>query len=351
MIKNIHTNPFLLNDLNIKLNNKKDAKESNSLNFEGKLLSDIPSQKLHPSLFGVNLNNNEISFNGKIRIPSFPIEDIEFIQGLLNRCKYGKANLIKTPGNFRIEYDEKFVKLHNFRIPDEGSDIHGICEELTYKVGKILQEKFGEKYLFYDVKTVHPKYCFDHHCLIALNNNEESRQKVSKLIQNSQAGFKLAQEMIDKIQNGNFNFGDMIKIEEQLKKLAPSSEDIEGSLFIDPSFNKIQKFSSDGIMEKHLKIAIFDLEEINPSKHEPYCFPNIVPEFGIPLGFVKDLAPKLCQELGQEAILVMKFTKNDKLFSSTIESLSENGFFEVIDNIETKLGEDNPIVKFLKNLK
>jgi len=56
LLLNIQNNLAMPKSLNIKYNNKIVSKESNNCSFTGQFLSDIPSQKIHPQLFGIKVN-------------------------------------------------------------------------------------------------------------------------------------------------------------------------------------------------------------------------------------------------------------------------------------------------------
>lgn len=124
----------------------------------------------------------QISMTGqaKIRRDNNPFEqDIPAIKDIIGQYKYGKADLVDNPSDFRVEVTPTNVILHNYRdlSPEAKS---GTCEELAYKAGVEIQEKFGDKYTVMAVRAHDKHDNMGHYYLALYENNEENAGRLTE---------------------------------------------------------------------------------------------------------------------------------------------------------------------------
>jgi hypothetical protein len=101
----------------------------------------------------------------KSDIAGFPEKDITLIKNILNHCHYQKDLLALTEPNssFRAQYDEDKITLLNYNNPQLGKNtrLKGVCNELTYHTGQILQQCLGDRYEINSVLGQCPRYFYD----------------------------------------------------------------------------------------------------------------------------------------------------------------------------------------------
>lgn len=208
---------------------------------------------------------DSISFQSRA---SYIPEDIKIIQKLLDNCRYGKRELIsgKGPAPRKIK-TESGLAIENFYTNDDRPDglITGICEELTYKVGKRLEKLFGDKYILFGVQGRNSEFSGHAH-LGLIHNTAESKA----LLTNAKSTFgdilkdyteftdspnyKFMKEQIDFAGNDSakimqiYNSAQGLKLrqdheflesEAKRRKADFAANNLTNSLMIDPSYNRI----------------------------------------------------------------------------------------------------------------
>ena len=338
---------------------------------------------------------NNVNFKGKVLAPSFDIKDIKIIQNLLSKCRYGKKDLIYGDiSQIKLTNTDFGSAIENFYTKDDNKNgkISGICEELTYKLGKRLEKLFGDKYIFFAIDGSNKEFG-GHTYIGALKNTTENSQKIvsimkkqqeylklppkveQKIIQINQEfqGSKIYQEYNSKINDITASFiakfgentdmdaikslqSDMIcaiqtfnnttlgkeyskEMNEVNKKINQLKNPFDinkfsGCLLIDPSFNRVEEFGCKGtVFNGYNSNSIRTLNQINavPS--------NSRITLGMPLGYLKDLIPELSNKKNANSIVGLN--------AGTKISVMANDGSEI--KMDT-LGKNHPFAKFIAKL-
>lgn len=82
----------------------------------------------------------------------FSREDIKAMETLVKQCRYGKdlEHLLKPQTGFKAVDTFNHVALYNYHhnTKRQEPEMWGICNELSYRVGSILQQQMGDRYVF-----------------------------------------------------------------------------------------------------------------------------------------------------------------------------------------------------------
>lgn len=307
---------------------------------------------------------NKLSFRGKIYAPSFDNKDVEIIQELLTKCRYGKRDLIygdiskvkliKTKDGFSIE---------NFYTKDDREDgtITGICEELANKIGQRLKKILKDKYLIFTIQGANREFPGGHSYLGMLNNTKNNNDIIESLIE--------AQNQISKQYNDFFNTNIYKEIFPQLRQLekekkyteydklletekgklfleefekripnisnlkrkleAFNASNIKDCLLIDPSFNRVQQSDYGDLFSDYSTNYVANLKPFGLVEK------NLRPiATGMPLGYVKDIVPEFAHGANENGIIIIYPMGNKIITNPTTHGLSK----------------DHPLIKFLNKL-
>ena len=285
---------------------------------------------------------NSVAFKGRIIAPSFEAKDIKIIQNLLSKCRYGKKDLIYGDiSPIKLQKTGSDISIENFYTKDDNQDgkITGICEELTYKLGKRLEKIFGDKYLFFALDGNNKEFPDAHTYLGALQNTPKNQDFIKSQTDKTALANKLYKEALSTfIAEGNNN-NSMQKLNEvnaKLERLKLNMEAIKGCLVIDPSFNRLEEY---GCGETNLigynANCVRTLNQINALPANSRVIP---PMQGIPLGYLKDLAPEICNNENKNSILAINN------FGEIIPSVGSD--FSIIET----LNPNHPLARFINKL-
>lgn len=280
---------------------------------------------------------NNINFKGKVFAPSFDIKDINTIKKLLSKCQYGKNDLVYGDiSHIRLKRTDAGLAIENFYTNDNNLNgkITGICEELTYKLGKRLEKLFGDKYIFFAIDGSNKEF-LDAHTHIGVFHNTKANQE---LVKTQSERFTRAQQLYKEIlsmASDNITPEISKKIEE-FNNLRLDMSTLKGCLMVDPSFNRIEEFGVGGkTFEGYVSNSIKTIDEVNAIPTNSRVIPHML---GIPLGHLKDLAPEICNAENKNSIL------------------SINNLGEIIPtvgsdlNITETLSSSHPIRRFIDRL-
>lgn len=276
---------------------------------------------------------NNINFKGKVLAPSFDVKDIKIIQNLLSKCRYGKKDLIYGDiSHIKLHKTDSGIAIENFYTHDNNTngEITGICEELTYKLGKRLEKLFGDKYIFFAIDGSNKEFPDAHTHLAIFKNTHDNKLKIDNITHKQTEYLKRLTEINHEINQINQGFAnsqiyqdyhskmlDMINtnpsvnlfselnntilgkqfIEKRneintkinLLKKAFNCDELKNCLMIDPSFKRVEEFGTGTLFDKYNCNTIRRLDEINAVPSNSRLVPNLQ---GIPLGYLKDLIPE-----------------------------------------------------------
>jgi hypothetical protein len=95
-------------------------------------------------------------------LSGYPVEDIQLIWNLMQRCQYRKPleKMVSDNSPFQVSADDKQVIIQgdSYYPPAEGEKIMGVCHELSYFVMQELEQKLGKQYEFALVNGNSPQY-------------------------------------------------------------------------------------------------------------------------------------------------------------------------------------------------
>lgn len=311
---------------------------------------------------------NNISFKGKILAPSFDIKDIKIIQDLLSKCKYGKKDLIYGDiSHIKLKSTDNGLAIENFYTEDKNQNgvITGICEELTYKLGKRLEKIFGDKYIFFGLYGRNKEFPGGHTHLAILKNTPDNKLKINNILKKQIDNFKLATQISDAFNSSNVYKQVAPKVQrlqeiydneaikklfkttlgqQYIKKLQEVNEkinqlknifepnDLKDCLMVDPSFNRIEEFGEGNVFNDYKIDTLRTLEQVNaiPSTSRPLGGRYM----GFPLGYLKDLIPEKINEENKSSIIGVLDCEEILPFGIDINSLQKN----------------HPFVKFISKL-
>lgn len=309
---------------------------------------------------------NNIAFKSRVIAPSFDIKDIKIIQNLLLKCQYGKKDLIYGDiSHVKLQKNDSGVLIENFYTEDKpNGPITGICEELTYKLGKRLEKAFGDKYLFFALDGNNKEFSDGHTHLCAMKNTEKNKTILKKHAENNEQIKKIREDFFNSrlIKLYIFKSNELLKNNEPIAKLDQSKlgkhciesfnkveekinniknniniEDLKYSLMIDPSFNRIEEFGIGGkLFEGYAPKGIRTLNEVNAIPSNSRFIPQ---KNGIPLGYLKNLAPEICNNENKSYMLAITNIAG-KIYPGVVFA----------PNITEKLNRNHPVIKFIEKL-
>lgn len=309
-----------------------------------------PKRALTPdiSLCGKNqeLSSIALPLNG-VQINSVK-SDIQNFQKLISKYEYGKKSLVQNPESLRVYTKDGDVYLENFHNPDKDVT-EGICEELTYKAGKELEQKYGDRYIFLATKGSCKNYNMSHYFITAIRRTEENEAKIQTLKQKTLELADLAQALMDSISSDAI-MGDS-KIAKTLNKKSSeldafTKELLPNAILIDPSFHTVKQYQSDGTIDNYSSDVFFDFEDMNPFKDKAYKIPCEVCEHGfqIPLGYAKDIAPDLDLDPDKMVMLFMMPDLGKVMLEAT--ATSANSFkYDILD-----LDDNSILTNFIERI-
>lgn len=255
--------------------NNKTLADKKQISFNGETSS---LSKISPEMIGININSVNLDMKNFLKI--------------ISRYSYGKKSLIYNPENFKISEKDDDIYLDDFHQPDKNLK-EGICEELTYKAGKELQEKYGDKYIFFAVKGIYLPYNMGHYYITAVNRTPQNEKSIQKMFKKTNK-MALLVEDLKKSKNCDEIIIKTNKIQDEINKVNVQQKEIlDGAILIDPSFHIVKKYSSEGIVDNYDNGLFCDFETMNPFKDSSYKITKKLDGAKIPLGFVKDIAPDL----------------------------------------------------------
>ena len=164
------------------------------------------------------------------------------IQSVLDKCIYGKSHMLDNIDDLSIvKRDDKFYLNGFYNNYDKDDELTGNCEELAYKAGKALQEKFKDKYNVVVLSTSGTKYGFaGHSCLAMIKKNKENdrivnlREKIAD-IQRQTSDFDIKKNI------SNEEYKKLKDLEAKAVTNSTQAFDksafLEDAIFIDPSFD------------------------------------------------------------------------------------------------------------------
>lgn len=247
----------------------------------------------HSRSFG----NNSLSFKGNRELKRIRKE----IAPILDSCRYTKRNIVENHEKLSFKIIDGQIFLTGFHTPnDREGEITGICEELTQKTGEILREKYKGKYTPICLDVKNKKYGFESHSAILLVKENKNTRKILNEIDRNTYLFRKAQRLYKEARLDPTN---RVKVQEyrQLREkvltlLQENAKEIndckafKDSIFIDPSFNVIEK-----LKKAHKYDIVKQFGSL--SYNNPYESPGrIISNTLVPLGFVFDIFPQLAEE-------------------------------------------------------
>lgn len=324
-ISKTNRNIYLAQNIEIKQNKEKHDFAPNSVQKNNLTFSQANAIKN-------SLLLNNVTFKGRIVAPSFDIKDIETIQNLVSICHYGKKDLIYGDiSKIKLQKVGLDVSIENFYTNDKDGKITGICEELTYKLGKRLEKLFGDKYIFFAINGSNKEFPGGHTHLGMMKNTPENKH----FIELQSDKFTLAQQIYKETDAifASLTDSEQTKIVDKYNNLRLRTEDLKGSLIIDPSFNRIEEFGCGGrAFDGYISDAIRTLKQVDAVPLNSRIIPL---SQGIPIGYVKDLIPG---KANGEAMVALHN------FGEIIPSIGCD--FRIIK----KLSKKHPFVKFIAKL-
>lgn len=291
---------------------------------------------------------SQIAFGliNKVTSPDFPKAFVNDVQKELDCCVYGKKDLIDTLENNAFKVVQKsdgfdLIGFHN-RAQDTEDCIHGICEELSFKVGKKLEEKYGDQYLFADVEGFSMKYFMKHHYIIAFKRTPDNEKKLETITNNS--------EFFDKTSR-NPDATDLDKSD--AAKMLHKPDDLKGALLIDPSFNLIEEVETNEKFKDFIHMSIKTFDYADPYKEPNYLAYTDLGETIIPLGYPKDLTPECLDKFDDNDMFSIKLLDDKVPAEAHLVSTRLADGLEVIDldEFETSLPENHSLRRFFDKIR
>jgi len=311
----------------------------------------------------------------------FTVKDIKAIKGIIDKCEYGKKDLISDPDKygFKVEaiipmnsngdYPYNFATLlncHNFYTPDDNPDkIYGICEELAYKAGERLKKNGDYIVKLVGGRTNNQSFDYGHVGLLVLKKTPENEDKIENLIANlNELNSEKANIEGTGLKEYRFNTTYYKKQKKEAKntreKIKTTWDDLEkmGGLFVDPSFGVIEKFKKD----IHTKNYGYSHNLISSKLYDDMFFklPRELSLFSLPiliLGKIKNIAPELNNFQNKENLLNIVIGKNrenvEEPASVQLMVKTKNGekIFDTDHAMENRLKEDNPLKSFITRIR
>lgn len=301
---------------------------------------------------------NKTTFKGRIIAPSYDVADVKVVQDLLEKCRYGKKDLIYGDiSQVRTKFTDEGVGIEGFYTADNNPDgnIYGICEELAYKVGRRLQKAFGDKYLVFGIHGGNKKFPAGHMYLGMLHNTAENEGLIRTQTENFTQLHKLCKEFSasdvyksfpkDPREATKLRGTDLYKqYMSASKKFCQENDGLSSnfdrksfanSLIIDPSFSRVEEFEEGNAFEGYTCCTVRSLEQINavPSN-------TGVMDTTLPLGYLKDLVPEIANGRNKDS-MVGVFARNTGIYPVGCKEFNESF---------PKADRSHPLFRFLIKL-
>lgn len=258
---------------------------------------------------------NKVTF-GRIIAPSYDAADVKVVQDLLEKCRYGKKDLIYGDiSKVRTRFTDEGVAIEGFYTADDSPDgnIYGICEELAYKVGRRLQKAFGDKYLVFGIHDGSNNSFESHMYLGMLHNTLENQELVARQAANYEKIDEFGNEFRRLKVYKQFRRAELY---EGMKKLRGTDlyeqylvanealganirellsdfnrESLGNSLLIDPTLGKIQEFGAGDLFENYTCDSVRSLEQVNAVPSSLGLMDG-----DVPVGYLGDLVPEIAND-------------------------------------------------------
>ena len=284
-----------------------------------------------PSMIALNINSEH--------------EDMQNFRDVISDYSYGKKSLINNPDSFKIYAKNGDIYLDGFHNPDENIK-EGICEELTYKVGKELEKKYGDKYIFIATKGNYIKNNMQHYYITAVKRTKENEENIQNILKKTKQLTNMAEIFMKNIETNNFDINELQKLQDEAEKInSIKKESLANAILIDPSFHTVKKYSEEGDVDGYTQDSFFDFQTMNPYQNSSYKFSKNATIFGIqiPIGFAKDIAPDLNIESDKLLSLSIISDEYDNV-EAEICTQDKSGQME-----QVKLDENHNLYKFINN--
>lgn len=300
--------------------------------------------------------NSFLASNVKRRKPIYQVK--KEIQEVLDVCRYSKAPILDNTDRLKITKEDGKYCLSGF-LQEEDSDgtITGICQELSYKAGKILQEKFKDDYIVCAVFVEGTKYNFSGHtCLLMI----ERTPKTEELVE-TRAELTTTHESLEKLKKMLAQDPDNKELQDKydalkekgevavdkIHKLTEDTGFLDKAILVDPSLNFM--CTSEEFPDNYIFTGFNTLDGMNPYEQD---FEHIMePGHFTPLGFVEELLPELkdrypgsivgfglskdCKNINAS---IFGGTISGRITKSTLEAISPNNkLIPFIDKLNKEL--------------
>ena len=261
------------------------------------------------------IKNNFQNFKGNRQLKKIKRE----IKPLIDSCHYSKRNLIENPQDVSFQMIDDEIYIKGFYTPDNKEDeLSGICEELSYKVGKILEKKYKGKYIPICASTADYQHGFDRHCCLFLLKDNKHTRYVKKQLDKASVQNNKAEQIRIGLNTKPYDESKIQTYHRLNKRIAELSKDIgakinrydllKDGIFVDPSFGVIEKYKK--IKDYEFLYHFCSIEQNNPYKNNKFL--KKFGEYLIPLGFIEDVFPDMFkkEDYSKNAI-VMFFIDED----------------------------------------
>ena len=261
------------------------------------------------------IKNNFQNYKGNRQLRKIKRE----IKPLMDSCHYSKRNLIENPQDISFQLVDGKIYIKGFYTSyNKEDELDGICEELSYKTGKILEEKYKGKYIPVCISTIDYEHNFDKHCCLFLFKDNKHTRYIKEQLNKASTYVKKANQTKDDLKTSPF---DELKIhtyhalKERIKEIADNIEAkikehdfLNDGIFVDPSFGVIEKYKK--IKDYEFLYHFCTIEQNNPYKNGGAL--KKLSGYLVPLGFIEDIFPQLFKkEDYPKDTLVMFFLDGD----------------------------------------
>lgn len=249
-----------------------------------------------------------------------------FLLETLPQCRYAKdlEALLAARSDFYLTWTPDEVRLENYYgIPRTDYALTGVCYELTYQVGKLLQKKFEATYLFMAADGNCPRFyaseTTNHTFIVAIP-------------------WQALEHVIEHLKEGRSDL--------------PSDV-----CLIDPSF-QVYGLAGQAAVQGYSLRKVYDFEAISPTGDRCEVLPfqrfpdGLITTHTLPLGLLSSLAPELEEE---EKLVVVGFQWSGKGGELPVVFLGAKKLDEVYPVIrrdwEVKLPQTSALSRFLWRLR
>ncbi len=168
-------------------------------------------------------------------------QTIKEIQSVLDKCQYGKSHMLDNIDDLSVvKKDGKYYLNGFYNNYDKDDEFTGLCEELICKAGRILEDKFGDKYnvivLFAECMELGFK---DHSCLALVKRNPQSDKIIA--LRNEIVDIHKKMQLLETQKDTNFNrdYKELQIAEDktaaELREAMGQLNFLDDAIFVDPS--------------------------------------------------------------------------------------------------------------------